>query len=266
MHIAELLKTDVWQRADEKQRAVAEKAFGLVDAVVSAKLAPYRVDPETANEMQEWSVKALSKKCLKIVPEKLIVPKLRHIGSAIERLVECEPDDADFRRHYAGMIAAAMHVDTADKFHPAFPIVLAQLSRDDLKIISAYSVSSAPSRHIFYCKVHLADGAVAENLAHRTFINQGSSWREVGMLNAVDYVANLTRLNIVNSIHSEKEWSLVEFASFLEKNGITTELTQGGDQRYLVDRGIDVVTVREHTDLFPLSKFGYEFVRACGIV
>jgi hypothetical protein len=85
------------------------------------------------------------------------------------------------------------------------------------------------------------------------------------MLNAVDYVSNLTRLSIVNVIHSEKEWSLAEFAVFLRKNGITADIETDGDRRYLVDRGIDVMSVREQIDLFPLSKFGYEFVRACGI-
>jgi hypothetical protein len=265
MHVVDLLNTDIWHKAGEGERIIGSKAFALVDALISAKIAPYRVDQESAVFMHDASVKALIKECTKLLPEKTNIPKIRFISAAVEKLVECDADDDDYRRHYACMVSSAMHSDTAEKFHPAFPAVLSQLSREDLKMIDGYSVSSAPSRHIFFCKVHLSDGGFAENLAHRTFINQGTSWREVGMLNAVDYVSNLTRLSIVNVIHSEKEWSLAEFAAFLRKNGITADIETDGDRRYLVDRGIDVMSVREQIDLFPLSKFGYEFVRACGI-
>ena len=265
-HIAELLNIDLWQRAEPSARNVGATAFALVDAVIAAKLAPYAVDNETAQQMQGASVRALAQQIMKIVPEKLVIPKLRHLSNALDRIIECDEGDDDFRRRYASMIASAMNQDTFEKFHPAFPSVLSQLSNDDLKVISGYSISSAPSRHTFFCKVHLSDGAFAEKLAHRTFVSQGTSWREVGMLNSADYVSNLTRLCIVNSIRSEKDWSLAEFALFLKKHEIETDLISDGNRKYLVDRGIDIVSVHEEVDLFPLSKFGYEFVRACGIV
>jgi hypothetical protein len=184
-------------------------------------------------------IRSFIDKSVRQVPEeKRIAPPPQILGPVLER-IRYEPTDTPIEEMFQNLLSSSMNEDVAAKAHPAFPLIISQLSADEARLLKQLSM-----RTFLFERLSVWDNeANAYAQDDRIIKNELKNDMPAGVLNApqnlsiyVDHLENL---------------GLTSFQNIL------TETV--GDWSNKADTNAGTRYVSE----FKLTDFGEAFVDAC---
>lgn len=103
------------------------KALSVVGRAVNVALMPLRGLVWSAEQVENWVSDQVAKKLANVKPENIITPDLQIAGPTIEslRFTSHKPELSDM---FAGLLAGAMNIESAQSAHPSFVEKIKQFS------------------------------------------------------------------------------------------------------------------------------------------
>jgi hypothetical protein len=182
-------------------------------------------------------VRSFIDKSVRQVPEeKRIAPPPQILGPVLER-IRYEPADTPIEEMFQNLLSSSMNEDAVAKAHPAFPLIISQLSADEARLLKQLIM-----RTFLFERLAVWDAKASAYAEHDRIIkNELKNDMPAGVLNAPQnlsiYVDHLENLGLT---------------SF---DNIVTETV--GDWSNDADAGTRYVSE------FKLTDFGEAFVDAC---
>jgi hypothetical protein len=237
----------------------AQEVGKVMARTVHAALAPLRVVVWGVEQIEGYVESALTKRLKGIPPDRIQTPEPTIAGPALEALRFAGKEET-LRELYANLLATAMDRETAERAHPAFVVIIKQLSPDEAKILRL--IPPIPARPIPVLSVEAASGPAAPGMsdeAETVLRNFTSLPNDAGCTHPeliASYLGNFERLGlIVRGMVSRDQPRFSEVFGSLQAHPDIVEA-----KRKIAAEG-RIPT--ERPSWFYTTNFGRQFLRAC---